>query len=136
MLVFKFHENRRQNFFWLRRVPPLDFSVFDFKSGFLTVESLQLQWQLVFLMNSECPNIHLLRKINRPHGIFCFIEKLYSTLWYNTHQKNIWLRFIRYQSCTSVGSEISILKELQHWVPTYTSTYFRNFKATLFYIHK
>ena len=28
----------------------------------------------VFFMNSECPNIYLPRKINRSHGIFCFIK--------------------------------------------------------------
>ena len=35
---------------------------------------------MVFLMNSECPNIYLLKKMNKPHGIFCLIKKSYSTL--------------------------------------------------------
>ena len=57
-------------FFWLRGVPPLDFSVYYLKSGFLPLNPLKLQWQMVFLSNSECYNMYLLRKINRPLGIF------------------------------------------------------------------
>ena len=71
MLVFKFHQNRRQFFFLLRKVPPLDFTVCYLKSGFLAIESLQLQWQMVFLINSECPNIIWVGKIDKHHGIFC-----------------------------------------------------------------
>ena len=82
MLDFKFHQNRRNFFFSLRRVPPLKFSIVYLKSGFLAIESSELPWQMVFSMNSECPNIYLPRKINRSHGIFCFIKKSYSTLWH------------------------------------------------------
>ena len=70
MLVFKFHDNRRQFFFLLRRVPPLDFSAFYLKSGFLPIKALKLWWQMVFLTNSDCYNMNLLTKINRPLGIF------------------------------------------------------------------
>ena len=81
MLVFKFHQNRRQNIFWHRMVSPLDFSAFYLKSSFLPIKPLELPWQMVLLINSEYPNIYLPKKINRPHGIFCFIKKSYSTLW-------------------------------------------------------
>ena len=84
MLDFKFHQNRRKIFLSLRRVPPLESSIFYFKKGFLAIELSELPWQMVFLMNSECPNIYLPRKINRSHGIFCFIKKSYSTLWHQT----------------------------------------------------
>ena len=76
MLVFKFHQNRRQNFFWLRRVPPLDFSVFYLKSSFLPIKTLELWWQMVFLTNSNWYNMYLLRKINRPLGFFGLDKKI------------------------------------------------------------
>ena len=87
MLNFKFHQNRRIFFFSLRRVPPLKFSIVYLKSVFLAIESSELPWQMVFSMNSECPNIYLPRKINRSHGIFCFIKKSYSTLCIFTTRK-------------------------------------------------
>ena len=66
-----FEQIQGQKFFWHRRVPPLNFSVFYLKTGFLAVESSELPWQMVFLTNSEWYNMYLLRKINRPLGIFC-----------------------------------------------------------------
>ena len=83
---FEFHQNRRWKIFWHRRVPPLDFSVNHLKSGFLAVEFSQLCWQMVFLTNFECPNIYLLRKINRPHGLFCLHWKILQSntiIWAN-----------------------------------------------------
>ena len=76
-----FHQNLSQNFFWLRRVPPLYFSVFNLKSSFLPTKTLQLWWQMVFwqiLIGITCIYSE---KLTDLLIFFVYIKKCYNTLW-------------------------------------------------------
>ena len=49
--------------------------------GFRALAPKRGCWRMVFLINSECPNIILVGKIDKPYGLFCLIVSPYSTLW-------------------------------------------------------
>ena len=73
---------------------------------FLPINALKLWWQMVFLTNSDCYNMNLLTKINRPLGIFhlgCIIlqhtvQWLWKSLWPLTNgHKKLWeLNFLAF----------------------------------------